>query len=32
MVNAPTGVFHFAGYNFIGHVGWAYLKNRDTGQ
>jgi hypothetical protein len=26
MTNAPTGAFT------IGHVGWAYLVNRDTGQ
>ena len=31
MVNAPTGVISIDGHNIIGHVGWAYLKNRDTG-
>ncbi|MBO0771154.1 MAG: DUF4189 domain-containing protein [Actinobacteria bacterium] len=32
LVNAPDGVITASGRHFYGRVGWAYLKNRDTGR
>jgi len=31
MINDPSGVVSLNGINLIGHVGWAFLVNRDSG-